>query len=251
MATLSEIVAYCDSRTNVANIADFPGSHNGLQFQNGGTVRRIGAAVDAGLTPFQLAAERGIDFLIVHHGMFWDPFVPITGPAYRKVETLLRADCAVYGAHLPLDLHPEIGNNVLLAAKVGLKPVETFLPYEGNDVGTIAAGPVSRETLRSRLKEAFPGSFRAVEFGSADLERVAILTGSGQSAIPFLKAAGVDTLITGEVKQNAFNQAQEAGLNLYLCGHYRTETFGVCALAREVAEKFDLPWEFLETECPL
>lgn len=251
MTKLSEIVDYCDDRVNLAGVPDFPGSHNGLQFENRGEVSRIGAAVDAGLLPFQRAVERGIDFLIVHHGMFWDPLVPITGPAYRKVKTLLQGNLAVYGAHLPLDLHPEIGNNVLLAQKIGLDPVDTFLPYEGNDVGTIAAGPIDRADLGGRLKEAFPGVFRAVEFGREKLERVAILTGSGQSAIPFLKAAGVDTLITGEVKQNAFNQAQELELNLYLCGHYRTETLAVSALAREVGEKFGLPWEFIETECPL
>lgn len=183
--------------------------------------------------------------------MFWDPLVPIAGPAYQKVTALLQGNCAVYGAHLPLDLHPEIGNNVLLARKIGREPVDTFLPYEGNDVGTLAAGPISRDDLHKRLQEAFPQTFCAVEFGAEKLERVAILTGSGQSAIPYLKAAGVDTLITGEVKQNAFNQAQEQGLNLYMCGHYRTETFGVSALAKEVSEKFGLPWEFIETECPL
>lgn len=251
MATLADIVAYCDERINVGGVTDFPGAHNGLQFENDGRVRRIGAAVDAGLVPFQLAVERGIDFLIVHHGMFWDPLVPIAGPAYEKVSTLLRGNCAVYGAHLPLDLHPEIGNNAIVAREIGLSPAGTFLPFEGNDVGTIAAGPVSREDLRKRLDKNFPLAVRAVEFGAEKIDRVAILTGSGQSALPYLKAAGVDTLITGEVKQNAFNEAQEQGLNLYLCGHYRTETFGVSALAREVSEKFGLPWEFIETECPL
>lgn len=251
MTPLSDIVAFCDTRINLARVADFPGAHNGLQFQNQGRVKKIGAAVDAGLVPFELAFERGIDFLIVHHGLFWDPLVPITGAAYRKVATLLRGDCAVYGAHLPLDLHPEIGNNAILARQMGLDPVDTFLPYEGNDVGTIAANPFSRDQLRVQLRKAFPHTFCAVEFGSEAPQRVAILTGSGLSAVPHLKAAGVDTLITGEVKQNAFNLAQEQGLNLYLCGHYRTETFGVCALAREVADRFGLPWEFIETNCPL
>lgn len=251
MARLDEIVAFCDARINLRNIADFPGAHNGLQFQNNGEVRRIGAAVDAGVVPFQKATGRGIEFLIVHHGMFWDPPVPMTGPTMAKIQTLLQGNCAVYGAHLPLDLHPEIGNNVLLAKEIGLDPVDTFLPYEGNDVGTLAAGPITRAELRERLKTRFPAAFRAIEFGADRLERVAILTGSGQSAVPYLKAAGVDTLITGEVKQNTFNLAQEQGLNVYLCGHYHTETFGVSALAREVGEKFGIPWEFVETECPL
>lgn len=251
MAKLNDIVTWCNERVRIPEVADFPGARNGLQFANRGEVRKIGAAVDAGLRPFEFAMERGIDFLIVHHGMFWDPFVPIAGTAYEKVRKLLEGDCAVYSAHLPLDLHPEIGNNVLLAKKIGLTPSGSFLPFEGNDVGVIATGPISRKELSKRLREAFPGTFRALEFGASELEKVAILTGSGQSAVAHLRAAGVDTLITGEVKQNTFNIAQEQQLNVYLCGHYRTETFGVCALAGEVAERFGLPWEFIETECPL
>src|SRR5690606_26432425 len=102
MAKLSEIVAFCDQRIDVHQIPDFPGACNGLQFENDGEVRRIGAAVDAGLEPFREAVRRGIDFLIVHHGMFWDSVSPITGVSYRKIETLVRGNCAVYGAHLPL-----------------------------------------------------------------------------------------------------------------------------------------------------
>jgi len=250
MARLSDIVSYCDKRINLCGIRDFPGAHNGLQFENGGQVHRIGAAVDAGLEPFREAARRKIDFLIVHHGMFWDGFAPVVGPVFQKVNTLVSGNCAVYGAHLPLDLHPEIGNNALLARRLGLELTGTFLPYEGNDVGILTRG-TSREALAQRLQEEFPHTFARVEFGSAHPERIAILTGSGQSAVPHLKAAGVDTLITGELKQNSFNRAQEEGLNLYMCGHYRTETFGVCALAREVAERFGLDWEFIETSCPI
>lgn len=251
MARLSEIVSFCDRRINLPGVPDFPGACNGLQFENNGEVTRIGAAVDAGLVPFQEAAKRGIDFLIVHHGMFWDALPPITGSQFRKVDTLVRGNCAVYGAHLPLDLHPEIGNNVLLAGLLGLRPDGTFLPFEGNDVGTIARSSLTRNELAQRLAEEFPRTFTKVEFGSERPEKIAILTGSGQSAIPYLRGAGVDTFITGELKQNSFNVAQEERLNLYMCGHYCTETFGVSALAREVGEHFGLEWEFIETECPI
>jgi dinuclear metal center YbgI/SA1388 family protein len=183
--------------------------------------------------------------------MFWQPLSPITGAAFDRVETLIKGNCAVYSAHLPLDLHPEIGNNVLLARLLGLEPSGTFFPHEGNDVGLIASSPYSRQELAERLRMEFPRTFSSVEFGSERPERVAILTGSGQSAVPHLSATGADTFITGELKQNTFNTAQEERLNLYMCGHYRTETFGVCALAREVAEKFGLEWEFIETGCPI
>jgi len=251
MANLSDIVTFCDKRVRAGEIKDFPGAVNGLQFENDGRVTRVGAAVDAGLVPFQLAVEKGIDFLIVHHGMFWDPPVPLTGAARRKIGVLLEGNCAVYGSHLPLDLHPEIGNNAILAGKIELPVVDWFLEYEGNRIGAVAAGPIERKILAARLKGRFPNSFRAIEFGSSRPERIAILTGSGQSAVGELKKAGIDTLVTGELKQNVFNLAQEQELNLYLCGHYNTEILGVCALAREVAAKFQLPWEFLPTGCPL
>ncbi len=250
MNRLEEITAYCDERTRRREVADFPGSVNGLQFANRGSVNKIGAAVDAGLIPFREAARRGIQFLITHHGMFWNPFPPVTGPRFEQVRVLLEADCAVYGSHLPLDLHPEIGNNVLLARRLGLEPVDEFLEYEGNAIGKIARAGLSRTELVDRLKAHYPSTFSAAEYGSDRIENVAVLTGSGSSAVGHLKEAGVDTLITGELKQNFFNQAQEEGLNLYCCGHYATETHGVCALAEEVARKFNLAWEFIETPCP-
>ncbi len=251
MARLEDITAYCDERTRRREITDFPGAHNGLQFGNRGAVSKIGAAVDAGLLPFREAAARGIQFLIVHHGMFWTPLAPVTGPRFEKVRVLLEADCAVYGSHLPLDLHPEIGNNVLVARQIGLEVEGSFLEYEGNPVAKIARAGYSRAELKERLREHYPDTVTAIECGPERVERVAILTGSGSSAVDHLRAAGVDTLITGELKQNIFNQAQEEGLNLYCCGHYATETHGVRALAEETAAKFGLAWEFIKIDCPL
>lgn len=250
MADLSEIVRFCDERVRRSEVADFPGSENGLQIENNGKVSMVGAAVDAGLVPFQKALAEGVDFLIVHHGLYWMPPVPLTRGAYRKIKLALDHNLAVYGAHLPLDGHPEIGNNVLLAKALGLEPGGTFLPYEGTDIGLLTAG-LSREELRGRLQKEFPAGFTAIEHGSESPETIAILTGSGQSAVSALRASGADTLITGELKQHHFNMAQELGLNLYCCGHYATEVYGVKALAAEVAAKFGLEWTFLDTACPL
>ena len=250
-AALAELVAYCQQRLGLPAFADFPGSVNGLQIENNGTVTRIGAAVDAGLVPFQRAAASGVDFLVVHHGLFWDGAKPIVGPAREKLQVALGANLAVYSAHLPLDAHPEIGNNAGLARALECEPLRTFLPYQGRDIGLIARAPVDRTALRRRLVAQFPGGVTALESGSIAPREVAILTGSGMSALDFLPSAGIDTLVTGELKQAAFNRAQEDKLNLYLCGHYATETFGVRALAAELAERFGLPWIFLGTECPL
>ena len=248
---LENAVNFCDTLTRRKEFKDFKGAENGLQIENDGSITKIGAAVDGGLIPFEKAAAAGVDFLIVHHGIFWTPPIPVTGFNYKKLKCALDNNLAVYGAHLPLDAHPEIGNNALLAKTFGLNIERTFLPYEGNDIGVIAEVNGNFGALKAKLKERFPDTYTAIEYGSEAPDKVAILTGSGAGAMPSLRANGVDTLITGELKQNHFNQAQEEELNLYLCGHYATETFGVCALAEKLSEHLNVPWTFIETECPL
>jgi dinuclear metal center YbgI/SA1388 family protein len=250
MATLKELVAYCDRRTRLAAFRDAPGAFNGLQFANDGRATRIGAAVDAGLVPFRKAARAGVDFLIVHHGMYWDMPRPLTGPAYERVVALERANCALYSSHLPLDSHPQIGNNALLARQLGLKASRGFLPNEGGDIGRIAPSRLTRAALRRKLESLY-ARVVAIEFGSPRPPAVAFCSGSGNGAMPALQAAGVDTLVTGELREEWFNTAQEQGLNLYLCGHYATEVHAVKALAAELSAKFGLPWEFIATENPL
>ena len=251
MADLNEIVTFCDQVTRCSEIVDFPGALNGLQFANQGKVKKIGAAVDAGLHPFRQAAECGVDFLIVHHGLFWNEHEPITQNIYEKYLVLVESKCAVYSSHLPLDCHPELGNNAILAKKLGLSIDRWFLEHEGTPIAALTKSSDTREALREKLEMLFPHSFTPIEFGSDEPKRIAILTGSGRSALPELKQLDCDTLITGELRQQHFNYAQEHELNLYSCGHYATETFGVIALAQLTAEHFGLDWEFIGTGCPL
>jgi len=251
MAILSEIVNFCNERTRAAQVKDFPGALNGLQCSNNGEVSRIGAAVDAGLLPFQAAIEAGIDLLIVHHGMFWNGSKRFVDAEYQKLKTLIDGNLALYSCHLPLDAHEEIGNSALLADAIGVKRFGGFLPYEGVDIGFVGEWENSREELRKRLESEFQGQMAAMEFGSASPQKICVVTGSGVSAVDQVRAAGADTLITGELKQHFYNIAQEENLNLYACGHYATETYGVKALAQEAAEKFSLDWQFIKTDCPL
>jgi dinuclear metal center YbgI/SA1388 family protein len=250
MVSLDKLVAYCDSRTGRTAYKDHAGAMNGLQVGNSGTVTRIGAAVDAGLVPFRRAVAAGVDFLIVHHGLFWEPPRPLTGAVYERIATVVRGNCAVYSSHLPLDGHPELGNNALLARQLGVTPDRPFMPQD--DVAVGCAGPwgKSREQLRSQLESLYPRVI-AVECGSTTPQRIAFCSGSGNSAVRELVPADIDTLVTGELREEWFNVAQENGLNFYLCGHYATEVHGVKALAAELAEKFGLPWEFVSTENPL
>ena len=250
MTKLTDLVAYCDQRTRRTAFTDSPGACNGLQLANRGRVTRIGAAVDAGVVPFRRAVAAGVDVRIVHHGMYWDMPRPLTGPAYERIATLIQGDCALYSNHLPLDGHPQIGNNALLARQLGLRPKRGFLPVEGGDVGWIAPSRLPRAALRKKLESLYPRVI-AIECGSPVPREIAFCSGSGNSAVPALLPAGVDTLVTGELREEFFNRAQEEKLNLYLCGHYATEVHAVKALAAELARKFHLPWEFIATENPL
>lgn len=250
MASLDELVTYCDQRTRRTAYRDYPGAQNGLQVANDGRVTRIGAAVDAGLEPFRRAVKAGVDFLIVHHGMFWDMPRPLTGPVYERVTTLVRGNCAVYSSHLPLDGHPELGNNAHLARQLGLRATEPFMIHEGEPVGCAGAWERPRAELRAALEQQYARVI-AIEYGATAPRRIAFCSGSGNSAMKELAAAGLDTLVTGELREEWFNVAQEAGLNLYLCGHYATEVHGVRALAAELSARFGLPWEFIATENPL
>jgi len=251
MVDLHDVISYCDHRVCLPEIPDFEGAFNGLQIENNGVVSKIGASVDAGLVPFRTATEKQIDFLICHHGMFWTAPIPLTGSNYEKIKLCMNENLAVYGSHLPLDCHPEIGNNAILANKLGLEPCGSFLPYQGVDIGLLTTSSYDRKELGNRLADLFGDRFHAMEYGMGKPEKIAILTGSGQSAVDQILDCGADTLITGELKQHHFNFAQELQLNLYTCGHYATERFGVDTLAREVSHQFDLPYEFIETDCPL
>ncbi len=250
MHRLKDIVAYCDTRTRRTAFTDAPGAFNGLQVANDGRVTRIGAAVDAGLVPFAAAVDAGVDFLIVHHGLFWDMPRPFKGPASERTAALVRGNCAVYSSHLPLDAHPQIGNNALIARQLGLKSHRGFVPNEGGDIGCIARSRLARAALRGKL-EALYSRVVAMEYGSPAPREVAFCSGSGNGAMAALLESGADTLVTGELREEWFNVAQERRLNLYACGHYATEVHAVRALARELSAKFGLPWGFIATENPL
>lgn len=250
MPTLDDLVTYCDRRTRRSAFKDAPGAFNGLQVANSGRVTKIGAAVDAGLVPFQKAVAAGVDFLIVHHGMYWDMPRPLIGPVYDRVATLIQGNCALYSNHLPLDGHPEIGNNALLAKELGLKRTQPFLVRDGEPIGCMAATKLKRAAVRKKLESLYERVI-ALEYGSPAPRAIAFCSGSGNSAVPELAKAGIDTLVTGELREEWFNVAQEQKLNLYLCGHYATEVHAVKALAAELAKKFRLPWEFIATENPL
>lgn len=245
---LPDAARYLDGFLDTQNIADWPHALNGLQLENrSGIVGKIGAAVDAGEPVIRMAAERGINFLIVHHGLFWQGAQPIRDAAFRKLQAALDADIAIYSAHLPLDVHPLVGNNALLARALGFRKTEPFFLEKGRHIGVqSSAKNLTRGVLTQKLKAALGGPVKVSAGGPEQVRRVGIVTGGAGAEIAKAAAEGVDTFITGEGPHWSFVLAEELGVNLLLGGHYATETFGVKALAAHLAERLRVEWEFLD-----
>ncbi|HEV3408988.1 MAG TPA: Nif3-like dinuclear metal center hexameric protein, partial [Chthoniobacterales bacterium] len=219
---------------------------NGLQIENSGSVRKIGAAVDASTRTFSAAAERGIDFVVVHHGLFWPGLQPITGALRRQLAHVFEHDIALYSAHLPLDVHPVVGNNAQLARALGLTETEPFYEDKGQLIGVRAKMQIFPNELARKLEQSLGGSVKLFASGPATTGEIGIITGGAGGEIYDIAEEGIDTFITGEAPHWAAIAAAELGLNLLLGGHYATETFGVKALAAHLSERFGVPWEFLD-----
>ncbi|MGH7464538.1 MAG: Nif3-like dinuclear metal center hexameric protein, partial [Longimicrobiales bacterium] len=246
MAELETVVAHLNDYLNLAGVPDYKSALNGLQVANSGRVTRVAAAVDASERTVAEAVRRGCDLLLVHHGLFWDGNVPVTGRRYRKLQPLLTADVAVYSAHLPLDGHEEVGNNAVLARALGVELEGRFGEYDGVEVGWWGRLELKREALAARLDDLLGGRVRMMAFGPEVVQRVGVITGGGGGMIASAAAAGLDAYVTGEGAHHTYFDAEESRMNVYYGGHYATETWGVRALAEHLESRFDLPWEFID-----
>jgi dinuclear metal center YbgI/SA1388 family protein len=243
---LNELVAYLDEYLDIEGVPDYPNALNGLQVEASGPVGRVAAAVDATAASIRGAIEGGCDLLMVHHGLFWDGNRPVTGRRYRRLSALLEAGVALYAAHLPLDVHAEVGNNVVLARELGLEVEGRFGGYEGTALGVWGTLSLKREALAARLDEVLGGPVKLVAGGPEKVERVGVLTGGGGSFVAEALGVGLDALVTGEGSHHTYFDAQEGGLNLYYGGHYATETWGVKALSAHLGGRFGLETVFLD-----
>lgn len=251
---LAELRAYLDCFLRIGEIADDPNALNGLQVENRGAITALVAAVDASLATIEGVCRRSASgpgtLLLVHHGLFWDGPQPLTGRRYQRVRSLLTQDAALYSAHLPLDLHPEVGNNALLSRGLGLSETTPFGNYKGVLIGLAGTAPSTLATpgeVVQRLATLLgidASGIRLLRGGPERVARVGVITGAAGSAIGQARAAGCDTFISGEGPAHTYFDAMEWGVNVIYAGHYATETLGVRALAEHLGRQFDLPWEF-------
>lgn len=250
MSKSVDLASYTDELLHTASTPDYPNAVNGLQLENRSPIRGIAAAVDFSTRAILGAIENRANFLIVHHGMFWGGIGPFSGPSYRTLKMLMENDIAVYSSHLPLDRHPTLGNNALLAAELGLAPTGSFARFQDIFIGMSGESNIETASLTTRAREfaknygeirtsVFPTDRRTRKWG--------ICTGAGASAetLSEASAAGIDTLIVGEGPHWTAVHAEEHGFAIIYAGHYATETLGVRALAQHLAERHELPWSFI------
>ena len=243
---LSELTAYLDQYLRIAEVPDYPNALNGLQVDGPDQVRRLVVAVDACQATIDAALEGQADLLIVHHGLFWKGLESVTGRHGRRLRALLNGHLALYSAHIPLDVHPEVGNNAVLARQLGLANTTGFGAYEGQTLGVAGDLQLDRAELVDRIATTLNVDPHVIGAGPVRTARVGIISGAAGSMIETARAAGVDTFVTGEGAHHTHFDAEELGVNVIYAGHYATETVGVKALAAHLDERFDLSWEFID-----
>jgi dinuclear metal center YbgI/SA1388 family protein len=252
MPTLRVIADHLDKLLRTREIPDYPPALNGIQLENHGEIVKVAAAVDFSRRVVEETIDTGANLLLVHHGMFWGGLKPISGQVYDRIAPLIRHDVAVYASHLPLDAHPDLGNNVLLARELGLEPSGGFARFQTIDIGVQGVASVPTNVLFERARgvaQRHKGDAITTPLSTSRVtKRWGICTGAGADANTVREAldAGIDTLIVGEGPHYTAVEAADVGLVIIYVGHYATETFGVRAVADYLEKHFELPWVFVE-----
>lgn len=248
---LDAVVTHLDTLLRTREVPDYGGSVNGLQVANTGRVIGVAAAVDFSRAAIGQAVTAGANLLVVHHGMFWGGAQPLVGAVYDRVRHLFAHDVAVYSAHLPLDVHPVFGNNVLLANELGLVPTGGFARFKTVDVGVSGEADEETAALAERVA-AFARRWghqlrHTPIVPGRRTRRWGLCTGAGASSDTLAEASarGIDTLLVGEGPHHTAVEAADRDLVVLYAGHYASETLGVQALGRELERAFGLPWSFV------
>ena len=244
---LHSITDLLDNTLRIREIRDASVALNGLQVENNGSITKVALAVDGSQKTIDDAIATGADLLILHHGIYWCGLRPMTGWFKKKIESCLQHNLAVYGAHLPLDMHPELGNNASIAKALGLQDITPEVDYHGTLIGMAGTFNGTVAELRSKFAEITGATVTGiVHDGDAPAGRVAICSGGAGEEIYQMHEKGYGTYLTGEENHWVSNAAQDMGINILFAGHYATETFGVKALGALIEEKFGLPTIFID-----
>lgn len=250
MVSLAELESYCNRELQVAQFDDY--CPNGLQVDAGRDVHRLVTGVTASQALIEQAVTKGVDAILVHHGYFWKGESPtLTGIKGQRIRTLMQHGISLFAYHLPLDSHPEFGNNRLLGDLLGL--LEQQPPLLGKEMiwqGMLPealSGEQFAELIEWKL-ERKPLHFAG---NSNKIEKVAWCSGGAQSYLPLAARLGADAYISGEASEQTFHQAMELGIHYYAAGHHATERMGVMELGKILSKRFDIEPIFIEIPNPV
>lgn len=247
--------ALCGALAAKFRIGEFSDhSNNGLQVSSGRKAfSKVCSGVDATLPFFEEAARRGADLVVCHHGISWgDSLRRIDGLNYELVSFLVRHDIALWACHLPLDAHPELGNNAQICRALGLRGTEPFYHYHGETIGFRGelAEPMRRANFLALVRERISPRTAAIEFGPETIRTVGVVSGGAADGISQAIAAGLDAYVSGEANLQSYNECLQRRGNMYAAGHYATERFGIRATGEWISSAFGIEHEFVDFDIP-
>lgn len=246
---LKELCAYYETLLGISAIPDI--SLNGLQVGNTeAEIRTVAFAVDAAFETIEKAADADADLLFVHHGIFWGKAYAVTGSVYRRFETLIRRPMALFAAHLPLDLHPTLGNNAQIASQLGLTSREPFGEYKGLKIGYKGVFPQPRtiDDILASLSLSRSDCLKVYDFGKEKIASAAVVSGGAVDELSQAVDENLDLYITGDAGHEVYHFCKESKINMLSIGHYASETYGIKAVAAQTEKDLNLKTVFID--CP-
>jgi dinuclear metal center YbgI/SA1388 family protein len=246
-----ELVSFIDELLNTSRYKDY--SCNGLQVQGAKMISKVALLVDASLQGYQLALEKKCQLIAVHHGIIWDGIKSVSGSSYNHLKFLIENNLNLYASHLPLDLHPEIGNNARLAAILNMTRLKSFGNYKGIDIGFegLLEKSTDLDTIVKTLNEKLDTQCTVLPFGKKNISKVAVVSGGAADLLTEAIRKEADCYITGEPAHYNYHEALENNINVVYAGHYHTEKPGIQALGKVLQERFRIQTEFIDIPTPI
>lgn len=253
MAQLNDLIQWCDQTLQTTQFKDY--CPNGLQIEGKAQVERLVTSVTASLYAIEAALDLKADALLVHHGYFWkgEPS-ELTGLKGRRVKQLMQADISLIAYHLPLDAHPQYGNNAALADLLGIKIIGALDQHEKFPIGNIGMlqKPLTPQQFAQSIDNKLDQEPIHIHCASDHLiEKVGFCTGAAQDYLYKAAYQGCDAYISGEISERTYHEAQEYGIHYYAAGHHATERYGVQRLGEALAHQFALDYDYIEINNPI
>ncbi|MDR0512452.1 MAG: Nif3-like dinuclear metal center hexameric protein [Treponema sp.] len=249
MLTTRKLDEYFRSFLDIDGFKDADSSMNGIQVDNDGAeVKKIAFAVDSGVEIFKRAVDSGAGLIFVHHGLFWGKPLRVSGNHRDRLKLLLDNNVALYAVHLPLDQHPEVGNNAILAEKLGVKEPKPFGVYMGKKIGYKGelSVPLTVDEAVKKISFLDRPPLGAFPFGKKVNLSCAVISGGASSEAFQALEEGVDLYVSGETNHTVYHHALESGLNVIAGGHYSTEVWGVRRVMEDCANQLNIDCEFID-----